>query len=276
MKIRGSIVAVLALLAGACSTGTESVPRENYGIVFAETQAVESGYVLNPTASFFSSPQLSFNTSVQAADLCVVTEFDPDAEDLLPNLRFLSAGEALTATLSGETRTLNRVVAPNETETYEVQTGGGIVFEPGDTLQLSAPGADGGFPEFTIKARTAEEFTFTEPTPPAAGEGLVLTWTPRITNGSTMLVSLRYALTGSAPDTQIYCDLVDDGSFTIPAAQIIGWRDATVRENVFTRWRTEVKQLNDNSYVVVSSTLSVPTPGSGPTFARSLRQIGRW
>jgi hypothetical protein len=276
MKIRGSAIALLALLAGACSTGTDSVPRENYGIVFVETQEVEAGYVVNPTATFFSSPQLSFNTSVQSADACVVADYDADAEDVLPNLRFLNAGEELTATLSGETRTLTRVVEANETETYEIESGGGIVFDPGDTLQLSAPGADDGFPDFSIRARTAEAFDFTEPEPPAAGEPLVLDWTPRPVPGSTMLVSLRYASTGSTLDTQVYCDLVDDGDFTIAASQINGWRLATTRENVFTRWRTEVRQLNENSYVVVSSTLSIPTPGSGPTLARALGRISTW
>ena len=275
MKIRGSIVALLALFAGACSTGTESVPRENYGIVFAETQAVDAGYILAPTASFFSSPQLTFNTSVESANACVVAGYDPDAADNLPNLRFLNAGEQITATLSGESRTLARVVEPNNTEIYEIETGGGIVFEPGDSLQISGGLVD-GFPPFNVKARTAELFDFTEPTPPAAGEPLTLIWSPRITTGSTMLVSLRYASTGTALDSQVYCDLEDDGRFDIPAAQIAGWRAATTRENVFTRWRTEVRQLNDNSYVVVSSTLSIPTPGSQPTFARSLGRIGSW
>ena len=275
MKIRGSIVALLALTS-ACSTGTETVPRENYGLVFAETQETDAGYILAPTASFFSSPQLSFNTSVESANACVVAVYDPDATDILPNLRFLNAGEELTATLSGESRTLARVVEPNDTEIYEIESGGGIVFEPGDSLQIAAPGAVDGFPLFNIKARTAEEFTFTEPTPPAAGEPLVLSWSPRVTTGSTMLVSLRYASAGTTLDSQVYCDLEDDGTFTVPAAQIAGWRAATTRENVFTRWRTEVRQLNDNSYVVVSSTLSIPTPGSAPTFSRSLGRIGTW
>ena len=261
-------LAVLALGAVACNKLDDSVPRENYGIVFADASRLNDTYVLDPTASFFSSPELVFNTSVQSVDTCVDAPYSATANDNLQGLRFLDAGESLTAALSGATRQLTKVTEPNSTEQYKIATGGGITYTPGDSLLMTIPGGT-GFPAFTLKAKTAEAFTRTDPAPPAVGEGLTLAWSAASQSGSTMLVSLRYAAAGSATlNRQVYCDLVDDGSYNIAASTITGWRASTLRENVFTRWRTELKQLDTDTYALVSATLSVPTPGSEPNLSR--------
>ena len=99
-------LALLVLGTLACNKLDDSVPREQYALIFADASLTNEGFILNPTASFFSSPELSFNTSVQAADTCVDAPYSAASTDNLQGLRFLDAGESLTAALGGGTRTL--------------------------------------------------------------------------------------------------------------------------------------------------------------------------
>lgn len=274
---RRSILALVVLATAACNSLDNSTPRGNYAIVFADAFNTTAGYRLSPTVAFFSSPQLSFNTSVYSADTCVVTTYDANANDNLSGITYLDAGAAVTAQIGDTTRTLTRSTATDGTQTYKITTGSAFAFTPGDSLQVTVPGATSGFSPFVIKGRTAEAFTASEPTPPAAGEPLTLTWSAAPAVGSTMLVSLRYASpssSGGALDRQIYCDLVDDGSYAIAPSLITDWRVATTRSYVFTRWRTEIKQVNSSSVAILTSTFSVPTPGSQPTLARAVKPIG--
>lgn len=268
---RSLAAALLVAVAAGCNSTEPTIPRENYALIYTEARSVSGeGFVTLPVASFFRSAQLTISSSTSPADQCIETTYDPDQGGAdLGDISFFNAGAAVTVEADDVTRQLTRVVE-GELERYEITSGGGLPYEPGDTIEFTVPGATGGFPAFSIRARTAEEFTFTEPSVPAAGQPIALSWTAGVPAGSAMLVSLRYrsASATSGLDRQIYCEMLDDGSFSVPSQFATGWRVAQARETAMSRWRTEFEQINDDTWAVVSSNFTVPTPGSTPTLAR--------
>jgi hypothetical protein len=268
---RSLAAALLVAVAAGCNSTEPTIPRENYALIYSEARSVTGGgFVTLPVASFFRSAQLTISSSTSPADQCIETPYDPDQEGAdLGDISFYNAG-AVTVEADDVTRQLARVVE-GEVERYEITSGGGLPYEPGDTVEFIVAGTTGGFPAFSIRARTAEEFTFTEPSVPAAGQPIALSWTTGVPAGSAMLVSLRYrsASATTGLDRQIYCEMVDDGSFSVPAQLATGWRVAAARETAMSRWRTEFEQINDDTWAVVSSNFTVPTPGSTPTLART-------
>lgn len=268
-------LALLLGIAAGCNSSEPDIPRENYALIFTDAKSVAGGgYVTLPVANFVNTTQLLFETSTNPADACIETTYDPTQGGTnLGNIEYLNPG-----TVSAETDDASRplsLVIDDETdsETWEITGTSGLPYVPGDTITFAGTGNAQGFPLFAISARTAEAFTFTEPAVPNAGQPIALAWTATgIPAGSAMLVSLRYrssVATGEGPDRQIFCEMIDDGAFNVPASLTTGWRAATVRETAMSRWRTEFEQITANSFAVVSSNFTVPTEGAGPTFRQA-------
>ena len=128
---------------------------------------------------------------------------------------------------------------------------------------MNVTGVPGGFPGGTIRAKTAEAFTFPTEIPlPAGTEAIQLTWTPPEDQRSAMVVSLRYAtINNPALATRnVLCTFVDDGVDSIPFRWHQNWSSSTgVRSVVATRLRTSYVGTGDANLGVVS-TYQVPTP----------------
>ena len=255
-----AVVSLLAALA-ACNSDDPQIPRENYALIFTDARELPGGgYVTLPVANFVNSQQLVFDFSTNPADACLEGPYDPEQEGSdLGRLEFLDPGD-VTAAVGDTQRSLQLVVDEEETESWQVATGDGLPFTPGDTLTFTASGSTDGFPSFAIRARSAEAFTFTPPTVPADGQPVVLNWTTTgVRPGSAMLVSLRYRTTSTGPLTrQVFCEMVDDGSFSVPSQYVTFWRQSDSTATAMSRWRTEYKQVDDRSFAVVFSNFTVP------------------
>ena len=267
--------ALLLAIVAACNADEPDIPRENYALIFTEARSVSGGgFVTLPVANFVNSSQLSFSSSTQPVDQCIETTYDDTRSGIdLGPISFLDPGDDVRVASGGQSRELALVVDPEtDAETYEISAGqGGLPYTPGDTIEFTGGGSD-EFPLFSIRARTAEAFTFTEPSVPAQGQPIVLTWTTTgVQPGSAMLVSLRYRSNTSTGrlDRQIFCEMVDDGSFNVPSQYAGSWRVSDSTQTALSRWRTQFKQLGPNTFGVVSSNFTVPTEGSTPTFRRS-------
>ena len=268
-------VALLLAVVAACGADEPDIPRENYVLIFTDARSVAGGgYVTLPVANFVNSSQLAFSSSTQPRDLCIDTTYEEsDALIDLGPVTFLDPGDNVMVESPSASRDLALVVDPQtDSETYEIAAGqGGLPYTPGDTIEFTSGGST-EFPLFSIRARTAEAFTFTEPSVPASGQPIALSWTTTgVQPGSTMLVSLRYRAATTGPlNRQIFCEMVDDGSFNVPAQYTGGWRTADSTETAMSRWRTEFKQLGSNTFGVVSSNFTVPTEGATQTFRASM------
>lgn len=182
--------------------------------------------------------------------------------------RTLEAGDALTASVSGNSAQVDRVAAGLNV-TYHMQAGTGLTYTPGDTLQVVVPGAVGGFPATSIRVRTAEPFEIDPMVPPTANEPLTVFWTPPAVPGSLMTLALRYStIAGSTlQNAEIYCVFADDGSGTVPAlfASIYASTEEATRSYQFNRVRESQVFISSRVRARLFSFYPVPTPELGGT-----------
>lgn len=255
MRYSRQLIAVTLVAASACSNPELRVQKEDYAVIYLDAETVGGESSFSPVATFFRSQPLGIATSTTPEDNCFITSF-VDTLTPLDNTTGLDAGATVTVNVSGDSISLTPTAQPS-IRTYRVPGAQQLVFTPGDTVRVTIPGAVGGFIASTIAARTADAFTRSALPVPGALESIDLTWTPDTRAGSSMLVSMRYSAAGTGTlDSQVFCSLVDDGAFTIPSDVLAGWRAASVREAVTSRWRTEVKQIG-NSFLIASSTYSL-------------------
>jgi hypothetical protein len=232
-----------ALLAG-CIGGTE--PQQiDYGLINIVTTPVTGGYRTAPVGLFVHG---SFTLpGTVASNLCALRGYTSTVP--VQTLNYVSAGNEIALQLSGNNTTLIPRTDGDVTSYVLPVPGSSISFTPGDTAFLSVPGASGGFPAAETFVRTAEPFTM-QPVPVGtSGDDVPLQWTAAPHPNSVMVVSLRYALAGSAvPNEQIYCELVDDGAFTIATDFATSWQESTtkLRSVVATRYRATVKQVGSD------------------------------
>lgn len=272
----------LALL--ACSDSLPTVPEREiaYTVLAERPNAAGDAFVLRPTALFFRTNQLSLLESAKAPDQCedrLYSARSAAVTDTFPNATYLNAGDAVS--LSTSAGTAATLVATTDAfgKAYYAPAGNAPVapFTPGDVVTLTVPGGPAGvpavFPPVTLSHTTVTPFTFAAvATKSNDPDGLRITWSapPAPPSGvaptaTGMLVSLRYATVGTgAANHEVFCTLVDDGSFVIPIEAAANWFRSLPNghETVFTRWRGEVRQLATNRYANTISTLveTQPTP----------------
>lgn len=255
MRASRPLLAAALLAAAACSRADLRVQQEDYAVIYLDAVPVAGGTSVSPYATFFRSQPLGIATSVSPLDSCRLAAYS-DSTTAIANTAGIDAGATVKVSVSGDSVSLTPTVQPG-IRTYRLPGSQGLLFTPGDTVRITIPGAPGGFLASTIAARTADAFTRSALPVPDTGAAIALTWTPDALPGSSMLVSLRYNAPGtSLLNTQVFCSLVDDGTFTIPSAVLAGWRAASVRDAVTSRWRTEIRQIG-NSFLIVSSTYSL-------------------
>lgn len=219
-------LALLLVVAAACSDLTVPEDRDLGFIVVAGAQVGEDAYEAIPEAVFFRSQSVTFPGASPPIDGCRIFAYSEGDDPVPAPLDNIPAGAAVTMALSGRTSTLTPAIG-TQGEVYALRPDPEVPFTPGDTARFIIPGAAGGFPEATAQIRTAEAFSFTPVTVPPATEDLDLSWTPAPAPGSAMAFSLRFSQGNSTePDQQIYCELVDDGSFSVPNLQLTVFRVA--------------------------------------------------
>lgn len=272
--IRRPAVPATLLLGVLAACNTDVTPPEARTFAYAEVQAVEdpeTGEVsTRPFIALFKAANVSFPDSRAAGDQCGLA-LVPDPDEVPdPNIptafSYLEAGSSVTLNVSGGggPRSLSRTAQSRQDGSvlfYGLPlTSGG--FASNADVAFTVPGATGGFPAATIAGKTTVPFTLqTVPNTGTSGQTLPLRWTPPPTgHASAMLVELRYTGTVNSQPTSvgIYCSLVDDGSFDVPAALANEWfgSNATSHHVLFQRLLTTAKQETEFGSVV-SSTYSV-------------------
>ena len=256
-----STLALLGAVLGlsAClNTVDNRGPEQNYGFVFLETFSEDGAFVTNPNAVFYRTNQLQLPSTNSTTDMCLVGLYSDDQTGgTLP--ASVSAGSSMEVALSGQTATLAPLTTGEGTR-YIVVDGTPLPFEPGDTATVTIPGAEDGFPEWTLKAKTAEAFTPQVVPTPTTAEPIPLRWSPAASSpGSKMLVSMRYPSESGDAMLQVYCELNDDGAYDVDPVTSQGWRlaDPSEKDVLWARWRI-TGQGKPGAALLVISTFQVP------------------
>ena len=263
-------IPAVALALTACLNSSEPDPPHDFGFVLLETIPTDAGYRTEVSGVFYRA-----NTGVELPstdaqeDTCVRRlGFPGNPVGILPAT--ISAGTPLMLSLSGNE--IELVMNVTEVSISYAPVLESFETVPGDVATVVVPGETGGFPTFQLSAKTAEPFTagpvptYPEPTP------MTFEWTPAEEAGSRMSITLRYVVgQGSGQPEHIYCELQDDGSHTLPADWVDGYRaagfkDATfVRERITTSTESGATLLVSSSFEVEAETPDLSAPASrGP------------
>lgn len=237
------------LLLTACLGGIDPAPGRNYGFIVMDTRSDGENYSTVPIGIFYRSVPLA-PPSPTPRDLCFAGTFDSTRTGINPSLDHLDPGSFIAVTVGGS---VAEMVPKDSVGAILFRPDAPVQFVPGDSAVFeSEGGAD--LPPFVIRARTAEPFTMNPVGLPAVGASLPLTWTGATTPNSKMIVSLRWENEGDPDIThQLYCELDDDGSFSIPTSQVIGWRSAFTRQVVATRERVVAPAMVGVTLAVIST-----------------------
>lgn len=246
---RLSFVLVGTLLLTACLGSVDPVPARNYGFILMDARPNGESYVTAPIGIFYRSAPLSLPSPIPR-DFCFEGQFDSTGTGISPSLDHLDPGDFIAMTVSGA---VAQLVPKDSLSAILYRPNAPVAFVPGDSAVFeSQGGAD--IAAFEIRARTAEPFTMDPVGLPAVGASLPLVWTGATTPNSKMIVSLRWENEGEPNTTfQLYCDLQDDGSFSIPSSQVIGWRNAFTRQVVATRERMAAPVTAGTTLRVISN-----------------------
>lgn len=250
-------LAPVVLVLAAC-VDTLPQPDGRFGTVTAPAFDAGAGtYVLKIEAAFYDNTDVGYTSF--PGDTCVLAPYTTAPTVIGGSIRFLDAGERLLSSIGGRIDTLLPVVGL-PVKIYRQTRANGIPYTPGDTLQITVPGA--AFPASAVSVRTAEDFTHSEITVPAAGAALPLTWTAAPIGGSQMTFSLRYAnaFATAGQNEQVFCSFVDDGTASIPSVYLDGWRSAlnNDRSSMVTRVRAREVVIDAKTRISLLSTFSRP------------------
>ena len=255
-SLRPAAGVALMLLAAACDSFEPELRQ--VAVITVPTQVTDEGYTTTPTVSFFEGTGIRLSSTLVSVEGCV----DREIQGSFPGTQVpIDAGPEITVLLSGTQATLTPRVT-NGRMMYQLPEGASIPFNPGALINLSIPGADNGFPERVVSARTAEAFTVGTVTLPASSAGdLALTWTPVPTfQGSAMFFSFRYFSTSATGfDREIACVFIDDGTGVVNAGVLSGFRGSEFREILAQRAVITANQVG-SAITHVTSTFGVTVP----------------
>jgi hypothetical protein len=174
------------------------------------------------------------------------------------NLDDVDAGATISWEQGQTQEDLVKLVSGSDQQ-YVPSTAGGIPAQLGGLVTITIPGAADGFPAMTVVARLAENITGVGPInpAPAAGSGLLLQWDAVTVAQDSAKIEflLQYNTGGGEPNQQIICRLNDDGTFTVDAVFLTGWRLAPDESKnvVITRYRSYFKTQGDAQFGFLST-----------------------
>jgi hypothetical protein len=252
-------VAATAFIA-ACDNSLEGINTQGiWGFVtVGATKDAGGAHFANTEGLFFRGNLAAVPNAEFSQDTCadvLLTEGNN-----LVGVTYLDAGPSVDATLGGIARSLERTTTANG---LAYRSPSPLSYTPGDSIIVDVIGVPGGFPGGTIRAKTAEAFTFPADIPvPAGTEAIQLAWSASQDQRSAMIVSLRYAtISNPAVLTRnVLCTFIDDGVDSIPFRWHQNWSSSSgARAVVATRLRTSYVGAGDANLGVVS-TYQIPTP----------------
>ncbi len=257
----------VAALTGCISTEPPATQDYGFVVIVGEPDGAGGSVVSNPLAYFLRTSQIGISENGATRDNCEVGQI-PASSEPVPGLPYLDAGPQITVGTPGGPIVLVRDAIPNQI-LYSAE--GDFSHTPGGALSVAVPGADGGFPEMAVTGNSAPAFTFQEvPVSEDVASDIVLTWdAPAVAGRTTMNVSLRYAADGTTLNRQIFCSLVDDGTYTIDRLLADGWHNAQndLRDALFERVQIELQAepATESTLVLFSTYLqSEPAPAPAP------------
>lgn len=259
MRLRplAGFAGLAALLGTTACLDPLDVPNGRVGIIEMPTYESGPDYVVSPVGTFYQKTNAKFNTV--EGDTCFIALFSGLSQNV--TLETMDVGDELSVVFTDRIEPL-----PQQSEFgytfYGLGSAPAIPITPGDSIEVNIPGRLGTYPPFSIKVRTAEAFDHAAIPVPAEGEDIVLTWDPAAEPGAIMTFSLRYAVAPSAGllNQQVFCGLVDDGTHTIPAGLLGGWRNSLLdtRATVVTRLRYTEAEVDPRTQLVLTSTFARP------------------
>jgi hypothetical protein len=224
----------------------------DWGLITLDHVAANGTDYTRPQALFYSSVSSPRLSGRGASDVCGTFPYpSPSSEE---EVNELSAGDTVTLSLQGTQYSLVPTPIGNR-RPYTIPAPG-IVYQPGDSVTVHVPGAADGFPQMTIRGRTAEPFTL-GPVDTVSGLTFEVTWSPAGDDSSRMVLSLQYhddLTPGSGLNAQVFCTFLDDGEGTVPLFAARGWTSASgVRRAQAVRWRSVLESKDDARLYLVST-----------------------
>jgi hypothetical protein len=257
-----SVVVCSTLGLAACDLSTDPPNLDaDYGIVtLSAVQTGASTFRAKAVGEFFNGTVLGLPNSTAPYDSCRIQSITADTTGTAP-VTDLDAGTPVTVALAGVTTNLTRV-AKGSRFNYVPSGNGTIAYTPGDSVVVSVPGSTAGFPGVQLSGKTAEAFTM-DAVPVFQNADTPLKWSAATLDRSALLVQLRYAAGSTEFNQELRCFLIDDGSFTIPAAVATRWGTSSnaKRDVIATRLRTAfVTSTTGDALFEIVSTFQIPTP----------------
>lgn len=228
--------------------------------VFATANS-EGELVAQPRAEFFFARGFSHPNSRSATDTCFIA---PYTSTLPPrSATYMFAGEHIQLEAGGETHLL----VPRTEDwriLYELPEGSTLRVQPGQRLTFTVPGDPNGFPPMVISSLIGPATTTITgiPSLPADDEPIPVDWSPVGDDSSKVELAMRYASPSALGlDSQIICDWPDNGSNSVPANLLTGWRLAGSAQQIeFTRYRTQTENSDEATLFLIAAIYSHPIP----------------
>lgn len=259
LRLNRILLAVIPLATLTACLSTSPTEGSAIALITMNARVKGAGYTTAPVANFYKASSITFASSGAATDTCQAGAYSSAVTPTTAAV--ISGGANIAVKLAGKSDTLRKVSTTDLT--YKLASASGITFTPGDSVTFTNAGDVTGFFSTTFTGKTAEAFTASPITVPAAGQPLAITWTAATDGNSALIVSLRYNDgTGSGVNAQIFCDFRDDGAGTVPAALAAKWAASTERTTVMQRLRTAVIVTTSTQYINLISTFELPTPTS--------------
>ena len=259
MNISKSIPILVLLGVAACRGGTDLPAFRPVAVVTVEAQpdARPSGYSATTSGFFFQERLTGIANTGSPTNSCSTPQPTASVTNS-SGTRWISPGTNPTFSLIGPGDPVARTVpllpiTDLAGRQFFVNDSLPTVYPGTDTATVTIPGAAGGFPALTMRARIVENYDMQPVADSGDASGLVLQWTPATQTGTTMQIELRYKTDAAfeLPNEQVICSVVDDGDFRVPASVLGGWRNAGLddaplaREAAFTRFFSRVYEQGD-------------------------------
>lgn len=266
-SVAGGVVAAVALAAACTSTTSIGDPRPFSYIDVRELPAQNAtGLAPYASAIFIKDRVTGVVPSYALNEGCTqpVQIADGGATDIPLSGANLDPGSvkmSLKGTVDPSVREVALSPGGVNNGLLQYSNATGPVLHGGDdSITVTAAGAAGGFPAFSIKTSSVAHFVAQPVDDSIVGQGIRVQWTGLPSTSPTrMQIALQYATGGnSKPNMEMRCVAFDDGDFTIPRIYLTEWQDAgidatnTPHQAVLSRFNTVGANVADGVAVIVT------------------------
>lgn len=256
------VVGATALVA-SCDTTLSFRPNELlWGFVTINAVENSSAQIRTaPNAVFFRGEVSTVPSAALRPDSCFPVQNYVPPTNSFTGVTYLDAGESVSISMGGQANSIPRVSSSGITS-YNLASGANVNYTPGDSAIIAIPGANGGYPQVELRAKTAEAFVMQPLVPPSSGY-MQLRWNRAVDTSSALILQLTFAPQGGSGNIsrEYRCAFRDDGVDSIAVSAIPDWTNATniKREFIATRLRTILRDISGGAIQFIS-TYQIPTP----------------